>query len=302
MYFTTEEYAQMVEEVLGETPCFTTLLLITYKVFEGKKKAWGSREIYNDADLQGRIQTAFEAKVLKGTHGILLPGGPGSSQVCEPSGYHAWLCKVCDSQKNEVITRWFKSRNAQDSIYGTDGKPIDIPTRPAGTDISDDVITEELLRESFRRVMESKSGSYKILAWLAHRLYHHQKGLDRDKCSNAVAVGFGEYTLNKMWLTIRSVSRRVSWMQITPQQRLHFEELLAQPSDSGVPYGEMKFKDLFMKKGGAASVSDWVNRIDRGLWSAMPEAVEKLPEEKSKSKNKKKDGGSGENSGAPILE
>ncbi len=298
MYFTTEEYAQMVEEVLGETPKFTTLFLITYKVFEARKKVWGSKEIYNDADLQCRIQTAFEAKVLKGTHGFLLPGGPGSALVFNPAGYHAWLCAVVDSQKNGVITPWFKKRNAQDGLYDKEGNEIDLPDSDG--DISDRVISEELAAECFRRVLDSDVGVYKTLAWLAHRLYVLQGRYKASKCSEVVSLAFSEYTLNAMWEKISAVAGRISWMEISDRQRSRIEERLVEISDRGVPYGQMKFKDLFMKKGGTASVSDWINRIDKGLWCSMPEAVEKLPAEKKK----KTDGtpGGGKTPGSPAQE
>ena len=62
--------------------------------------------------------------------------------------------------------------------------------------------------------------------------------------------------------------KRVEWIVVTPAQIQKINHALnAELNDKHI--GEIKYKDFFMKKGGKASISDWVNRMNRLIESRI---------------------------------
>ena len=66
------------------------------------------------------------------------------------------------------------------------------------------------------------------------------------------------------------VGGRISWLGISEHRKKRIEEALAKPyKDENRALGEVTYKELFMKKGGKATISDWVNRMNEMIKRVM---------------------------------
>ena len=58
---------------------------------------------------------------------------------------------------------------------------------------------------------------------------------------------------------------RLPWLSLSMEQKKRIDRQLALPFDGGKTYGETTYSTFFMKKGGKATISDWVNRMNERI-------------------------------------
>lgn len=86
--------------------------------------------------------------------------------------------------------------------------------------------------------------------------------------NDAIITAFSEKTLFEMKDILLGFADKIDWIVIAPEQIEKINRALNAEFKNKL-IGEIKYKDFFMKKGGKASISDWVNRMNRLIESRM---------------------------------
>ena len=182
----------------------------------------------------------------------------------DPGPFARWLATVT----NNRIRDYIRDAAGQDertephrlSEGGEDDDPLLRVAAPEPSDERDRA--RELLVAAAGRVMGEGSSVYIDLAWLAHMLLVLTEGAERGRASRMVALRYGEMTLSEMYVAVVRGIRTVGWLRISSAALGRMKRRLLEKSESGAAYGMSLFSSFFMKKGGEASVSDWVNRVN----------------------------------------
>ena len=173
----------------------------------------------------------------------------------DPVVFARWLATVTKNRINDYIRR-------------ASGQDARTEVRRRGADGQDE---DPFLRVD--RVMGKGSSLHIDLAWLAYMLLVLTEGAERGKASGLVALRYGDLTLREMYQAVVWDAHTVSWMRISSAALEQMRSRLLEKDEKGVMYGRAVFSSFFMKKGGAASVSDWVNRVNgriRKILEALP--------------------------------
>ena len=103
---------------------------------------------------------------------------------------------------------------------------------------------------------------YKILTWVAQCLYMLEHNITKIAATTDMVECFSQKTLFEMRDMLFQWAEQIPWLHITQAQRDKIEAQLQVKSSDGKSYGEMCYSAFFMKKGGKATISDWVNRMN----------------------------------------
>ena len=182
----------------------------------------------------------------------------------DPDGYLKWIYTV---SRNAVINTARKQnyRSINEYSLNTDENEIQIAD-------PDDVISgresAERLRECFRCAVFSDSAIYMILVWLLRALLLsgafpvlNDEDADRSKINGYIAENYSDDLLDAIYAGILIASKSLSWMDFNSSARSVMSDRLSAQFEGGT-FGEAKLKRFYMKKGGPASISDWVNRMN----------------------------------------
>lgn len=193
----------------------------------------------------------------------------------DPVVFARWLATVTKNRISDYIRR-ASGQDARTEVRrrGADGQDEDPFLRVAAPDFSEERDRARgLLLEAVDRVMGKGSSLHIDLAWLAYMLLVLTEGAERGKASGLVALRYGDLTLREMYQAVVCDAHTVSWMRISSAALEQMQSRLLEKDEKGVVYGRAVFSSFFMKKGGAASVSDWVNRVNgriRKILEALP--------------------------------
>ncbi len=120
----------------------------------------------------------------------------------------------------------------------------------------------EALREAFAIVLSSDTQIYKMITWLAQAVLILSEGVSKIESNDLLVERYENMTLDRMWEEICYAAKGLPWLRITEKSAMHVRKMLDAPFKENVRYGEMRYRDFYMKKGAKASISDWVNRIN----------------------------------------
>lgn len=161
----------------------------------------------------------------------------------------------------------------------------------------------ELVRECFDIVLDSDISIYKTLSWLALSLVMINLNQTKIKSTEYIVEKLKNKTLFKMRDFIYDHDKKLTWLDLSEEQKQRIDNALNAPytenklceddeTDEGddssdntctgkpvspkkpsgssgdkkpLVFGDVKFGSFFMKKGGKASVSDWVNKINKTI-------------------------------------
>ena len=182
----------------------------------------------------------------------------------DPGAFARWLAAVTNNRVRDYI----RAASAQDvrtepHRAGEDGEDEDPLLRVAAPAPSAERDrARELLCAAAGAVMGAGASVYIDLAWLAHALLVLAEGEERGRASRLVARRYGDLTLAGMYVSVVRGLRAVGWLRLGPAALGRMKRRLLERSENGAVYGRRPFSSFFMKKGGEASVSDWVNRVN----------------------------------------
>ena len=92
--------------------------------------------------------------------------------------------------------------------------------------------------------------------------------LVENKANEIVVNAFQNLTLSEIYTVILIESKHLPWMNICQADNIRILEKLSAVSD-GIALGDRAYKSFFMKKGGKATVSDWVYRVNTRILKAL---------------------------------
>ena len=259
--FTDEEYERMISELTdAEQPSYYTLCEIADRAFRARVKAWCA----SDLDLRGRdmendIMQEIFLRLIKTTVTHFLKRKDHNGEINRnPDEFMRWITTVAKNIKRDAAGA---IRNRDYREPGSDDGPGGLPA-PPNADDDENEYRQMTLAEAFQIVLDSDGSVYKILTWLAQSLYIITFDLTKIQATDALVALFSERTLFEMRDSVFACATMIDWINITPEQTERINQMLNTASGDQL-LGEKKFEEFFMKKGGKASVSDWVNRMNK---------------------------------------
>ena len=257
--FTETEFEQIIEELFDEKGArFDTLFLSAQALLEGAIKKW----CYSDSLLRGKcleddIFSVSMDKIIKKcvTH-FFLKYGPEGELNRDFNGFKNWLYTVAKNTKKDFARKEYLKTVSERGFY--DGEEDDF----AGTSSGNSPEVYDHLEISLRVVVNSDASVYKILTWLAQTVILVLFDTSSTESKALVVKNFENLSLYKMRDVIFKAAERVPWMRFDEAQIQKINTALKKPYDEKRTYGQVTYGEFFMKKGGAATVSDWVNRMN----------------------------------------
>jgi len=248
--FTNEEFDIMVQQLLYQEPAsFDMLCAIAQRTLESSVRRWCRQNPYLhglgfDEDI---LQEIYMRLIKTTVSSFLLRQGVDGPVNRDPAGFRSWMFRVAKNLTIDFAAhiRSISRRVEVDPEEDPSEKPVD-----------------ELLAAAVSVVLETNSGIYKTLTWLAQCVLIVCRGLTRIQANSLLVEQFSKRELQALWQLVLAGSEQIPWLHITDAQRQRIEQALAQPCDGQRTYAQMPFEAFFMKKGGKASISDWVNRTD----------------------------------------
>lgn len=192
---------------------------------------------------------------------FLLKDGVDGPVNNDPEGFKSWLFTVGDNIYRDVAKKVrgddFRSEDIEDEKF------INIPS---GDDPYVPEEERETLKKAFDVILSSRSNIYKILTWLALNLIMLEHDMPKIKANGVLISNFEEMTLNDMYDFILAYTKRIPWLEITPEQELRIVKKLGKKWNAEDTFGEIRYKEFFMlcngEKSGKKSVSDWMYRMN----------------------------------------
>lgn len=262
--FTVEEFNIMVNELLQNEPVsFDMLCQIAEKTLRPYVENWcKTDECLRGKQYQDDIMQEIFIRLIKTTvPGFLLHKGTDGEYNNDPGGFNAWMITIALNLKRDfaakVRGRDFKTKSVDDTVIET------IPFPEQENDLQEHI---RELKGAFSLVISSGVGIYKVLTWFAQFLFMLEKRVTKIKSNQLIIENFQNRTLYDMYNMLLAASKKIPWIEITQEQNEKLLAELRKKRDDGVLYGEMRYKDFFMKHNGVASgkksISDWMNRMN----------------------------------------
>lgn len=260
--FTRSEFEKMTAELLDEKCVrFDTLCAVAEKTLRRSVEYWcASDGFLRGCGYENDIMQEIFLRLIKTCKtSFFLRDGVDGPVNNDPDGFKSWMFRVAINVKKDfsraVWRREMHSAGAvsDDSITG-------------GGDIFEDVsLSEERikrLREAFAVVLESEMQVYKVLTWLALCIFILENGSTQKESSGEIIKCFENKTLGEMYASVKNPEAKISWLAFSEEQSDRIEKQLSEQWDSARKYADVTYGEFFMKKGGKASVSDWMNRMN----------------------------------------
>ena len=260
--FSKEEFDIMLEQLLDENQAsFDMLCAIAERTLRPSVRHWCA----NDSRLRSKhfeddVMQAIHLRLIQTTKStFLLRNGVDGPVNNDPEGFRKWIFMVAHN-----ITRSFAK-----SVGRIDGNetPLEDDENTDIPDKSDDALeirerNTELLSAAFSIVLDSDSGVYKVLTWIAQCVFMVKLDITKIHSNDLIVKTFENKSLGEMYRMVTEFSRNIPWMVIDEKHQEKIEDQLAKPWDEDRRYYDVKYGEFFMKKGGKATISDWVNRMN----------------------------------------
>lgn len=255
-YFTHDEFDKMFHEILDSNgSCVDTLMTVAERILKGPVKKWCN----SDASLKNR---QFEDDLMQDIRTRLL-------KVCvtgffkrngienyDPDGFKNWLFTVAINVKNDFAK---KQRRIQ-FMEADDTDLTNVPSYQPEVFTSTPALMR--LANAFAIVLESDSKVYKVLTWMAQMLIIANANVTKIESNEILVNTFENMTLDSMLCVVLDMTSNVPWLRVNDEEFFKIKKSLDEVCSDGKRIGEKRYGDFFMKKGGKASVSDWVNRMN----------------------------------------
>jgi len=225
---------------------------------------------------------AVYLRLIKTTIGnFLLREGAGGPLNRDYVGFGNWVFRVGQNIKNDFSNKVRGIDFKTESIDGTD------ETLPAPEETDTIEENRERLQEAFSIILSSDVNVYKVLTWIAQFVFVINEDITKIKSNDEIVAMFEEKTLFQMYDMLLSFADQITWINITDSQNAKIMKSLNETWDEDVVYGDVKYKEFFMKymgeKSGKKSISDWMNRMNN--------IIKRKVEKKAKSQNKNSEEG-----------
>lgn len=211
------------------------------------------------------IMQEIHIRLIKTTvTGFLLRAGVDGPVNNDPEGFEDWMFTVAHNVQRDYARRvrlvTWRTTGLQEAQLSDEENPYDT---------GEERRRQEKLSEAFRIVLEADVQIYKVLTWLAQCLFIIQLDVTKIRSNELILQHYEDKTLYEMYEQLLQGSCQLRWLRITGSQQRHLQAALDAPYDDLHSYGDMKYREFFIKKGGKATISDWVNRMNTMIKRVM---------------------------------
>lgn len=260
-----EDFGVLVEELLGrERVSYDMLCFLAERELRPLvRRLCFAEPCLRGRDLENDIMQEINIRLIKTTVShFLLRDGCGGRVNYDPLGFKKWMVTVAVNIKNDYANR--------ERRHDFKNLPIDESVLSVACDeirISDDGI--ETLKTAFSIVMASDVKVYKVLTWVAQLIFIIGFDVSKIQSNEMIVSAFCEKTLFEMYEMLLSAGKDIPWLTVSEEQNRKIEDALNSPWNETTVFGNVRYKDFFMKKGGKYSISDWVNRMNSMIKQVM---------------------------------
>lgn len=262
MMFTKEEFNTMVAQLLDkECVSFDMLCSIAEKTLRPTVVYWcASDEALRGQKFEDDIMQEIQIRLIKTCKSsFLLRNGINGPINNDPDGFKSWIFKVALNIKRDFssmirkingISRGFEE-GEENSITDNGGDLAKISEANV-----------ELLSEAFSVVIDSDSNVYKTLTWIAQFLFMIEFDITKIQSNDLIIKTFEDKNLKEMYQIIIESSKKIPWLTFSEEQKKKIDYQLSKTWGDNQTISDVKYKEFFMKKGGKATISDWINRMN----------------------------------------
>jgi len=271
--FTQEEFDIMVEELLAPELSYEMLLTIVER-FKAPIGAWCAA----DKTLRGRgyedeIHQNFRIRVTNCCIDSFLRRDGVGTVNRDTEWFRRWLYTVAENIKRDqarAVRREDYRRGGDLTLLGEE-EPLFLT-----------VERRESLKRSFAIVLDTSVAPYKVLTWVGLSLLILENKTNKIEGKDLLLREFEEKTLAEMLETVFRWSRRLPWLALSEAHKRKWVDVLMTPltppqreafhleaAPDVLLYGEVRYRECFMAKGGAASISDWFYRMNQIIVKGM---------------------------------
>ncbi len=278
----------MVDELLCCEPRrFDMLCHIAEKTLKSSVARWcRTEECLRGRDYESDIMQEIQLRLIKTTVSkFLLRQGLDGPVNNDPEGFEDWLFVVAKNQKRDFAN---KIRSIDFNTTELDGTEAEECTEEM-YDVDEQERIDKL-KGAFAAVLAADVGVYKILTWIAQFVFILDNDITKIQSNELIVRTFENKTLYEMYDMIITASQSIPWIEISADQHEKIMSALRKTHDDGVLYGEIRYKEFFMKSNGAVSgkksISDWVNRLN-SMINKKTQGADGRNKDKPKKTNKK---------------
>ena len=260
--YSAEDFYIMVDQLIREEPVrFDKLLSIAEQLLTPAVRQWcredpALRYGAHEADVMQEVLIRL-VKTCKPMF-LLRPGVEGTFND-DPQGFKNWMYKVASNIFRDYAKKVRRIGFRETALSDEENE---LPA-VSGNLIFAETAGQEKLAAAFQTVLHADAQVYKVLAWIAQFVFVVSLDLTRKQATEQLIAAFSEKSLSELFDGICRAAKQIPWLALSKTDVESVARRLAQPWDAERTYGMVSFQEFFMKKGGKASVSDWVNRLDR---------------------------------------
>ncbi len=261
-----EAFDIIMAEILDEeNPRFDALCHVTKEVAMPKITQMCKTDKYlRGTGCEDDIMQEVQIRIIKKVMYSFVKGkefdADGQKYDKGPVGLQKWINRLATNLALEYIVR-MKRTLAKNRGFA-EGEMENLPGGDGDYSRYEDDMTVEALSRAFEIVLDSDVQVYKVLTWLAHGLFMISDEVKRIEAKDLIIQTFEEKSLYEMRDMLFAGANKIAWLKITQEHKAKINSALDAPYDSSRTYGQVTYKDFFMKKGGKGTISDWVNRMN----------------------------------------
>lgn len=260
--FTDEEYEILIHETAEREPKkYDMLCHIATISLEKAVKRWCDNDpILAGRQLEGDVMNDIHYRLIKTCVTRFLKRDDRNGEINRnPDEFYAWMFTVAFNVKRD-----FARKERQFSFHTTE-LDDNIPYYGAFRFIED----ASAISQAFSVAISAHRKPYIILTWMIQSLITIHTSLTKIEATELMVGMLEDKTLFDVWRLTASYLRMTPWIELTRDQKEHFAEKLYKKDADGSPMGDIIYSDCYMEKGGKATISDWVNRINDLIKSQM---------------------------------
>lgn len=267
MSLSVKEFNIIIDELLNyEKADFTTLCEVAEKLLRKRVHAWcvSSPELFNTArcDEDDLMQEILIRLVKTTVSSFLLRNGVDGPINNDAEGFGKWMFTVAKNVKKDIANRerqhWLTTKYLSEQ---------DADTLAASNSGISAILTAEeradKINKSFAAAIDSDAEVYKVLTWLAHSLFMLNLDVDRTQSKQLILMAFEKRTLFEISDMVFYAATKAPRLKIADRQKAKIEKALNKSYDDVRVYGAVRYDELFMQKGGKATISDWVHKMNK---------------------------------------
>lgn len=260
-----EEFQIMVDELLVQKLPSSNMLAY---IAEKNLKSWVRKWCAEDPALRGR---GFEDDIMQSIHlklmktvvsKFLLNEGANGRVNYDPEGFGGWLYRVgynlTKDYADGVRRRDFRSGELYDNLADEESEEVET---------SEEKI--EKLKEAFSIAIASNKRIYIVLTWVSEYIFILNFDISKIKANDMVLMQFENTTLFEMNDMLMTAAKKIPWLNVTAEQKNMLSGALNKEWDGNRVYGEVRYSEFLMKKGGKKAISDWMNRMNNYIKRVM---------------------------------